>query len=357
MLMVDLMSIERAVVHTIPSRALDKSCVPPTGGGAVLRLSAAVNDAMVVRIAKALGNHSHAVQTDIIESDSDSMFERACLMMECSDTDFINHAQAAAEKLVRVQQSKSLSPAKLISISGKVTANERPFVAFIKAELQEALSETERLGQLTLEILKDLFLTESNKLYKIGFISRTVSGDGKKGGVYSTDYHFVHVYDHLMTALETRSAAFYFYNEFLGTDVSATDRRLTREFFDRTMKFIDSQNYRPDKRIALGESLRSELRSNSGQLSVQGFSAAHIHNVSDRQAYDAYMTKSGFPSHAITKDIEYVKTRLRKRQKVIFSSDVVISTPADSVGDLLKIKGNEDGTTTVTVKGTVKSNE
>lgn len=261
MLKIDLMTIARAVVHTIPSRGSDKSYVAPTGGSGVLHLSPEVNDVVVTRISKALGHHSHGVQADIIESGTDSMFEHACFMMDCNDDDFIAHAQAAAERLTKVQQSKSLNPAKLISISGTVTANSRPFAAFIKAELQEALSEATQKGQSTLEILKNLFLTESNKLYKIGFISRTAAGDGKKGGVYTPDHHTAHVYDHLMTALETRSAAFYFYNEFLGTEVAATDRRLTRDFFEKTLQFIDSQNYPPNKRIALGEALRAELRS------------------------------------------------------------------------------------------------
>lgn len=357
MLNIDLMTIKRAVVHTIPSRGPDKSYVAPTGGGSVLLLSTEVSDVMVTKITKALGHHSHGIQVDIIESGVGSMFEHACLMMDCTDTDFIAHAQAAAEKLTKVQQAKSLNPAKLICISGTVTANSRPFTAFIKAELQEALSESSQQGKSTLEILKNLFLTESNKLYKIGFISRSASGDGKKGGAYMPDFHSAHVYDHLMTTLETRSAAFYFYNEFFGTEAAATDRRLTQDFFEKTLQFIDSQNYAPNKRIALGEALRAELRSTGGQLSVKDFAATHIHSAGDQQAYVAYMTKSGFPSHAITKDIEYVKTRLRKRQRVIFSTDVIISTPADSAGDLLKIKDNKDGTTTVTVKGTVKSNE
>jgi hypothetical protein len=123
------------------------------------------------------------------------------------------------------------------------------------------------------------------------------------------------------------------------------------------LKFIDSQSYPSSKRIALGEALRTELRSNDGQLSVNDFSASHIREVKERQAYITFMTKSGFPSHAITKDIEFVKTRLKKRQKVIFSTDVVITTPPGAAVDLLKFKDGKNGTTIVTIKGVVESNE
>jgi hypothetical protein len=357
MLTLNLMTIDRAVVHTIPSRGPDKAYVPPVGGTDLLHLAPAVNDIVVLRITKALGHHSHGVQADFVDTGNESVFERACSLMGCSDADFLVHAQAAADKLTKVQQSKALNPAKLITISGTVTANSHPFAAFIKAELQEALSETKQKGLTTLEILKNLFLTESNKLYKIGLVTRTVPGSGKKAGAHDPAQHAVYVYDHLMTALETRSAAFYFYNQFLGTEVSVTDRRLTRDFFEKTLHFIDTQGYAPNRRIALGEALRSELRNTRGQLSVAEFAKDHLHSPNDRAAYAAYMTKSGFPTHAITKDTEYVKTRLRKRQKVIFNTDVIISTPAEKASDLLKIKENNDGTTTVMVKGKVESNE
>ena len=69
------------------------------------------------------------------------------------------------------------------------------------------------------------------------------------------------------------------------------------------------------------------------------------------------MTNSGFPSQSVTKDVEYVKSRLKRRQRLIFSNDVIISTPADTASDLLNVKDNKDGTTSVTIKGTIRSSE
>lgn len=357
MLKLDLMSIHRAVVHTIPSRAADKSYVPPSGGTDLLTFTPDVGDVVVGRVTQALGHRSHGVQVDFIEVGDASMFSVACSMMDCDDAQFVVAAQSAAERLTRVQQAKSLKPAKLISMSGTVTAHSRPFVAFIKAELQEALSETKQGGHTVLEIFKNLFLTEANKLYKIGFLSRTVSGSGKSDGAYDPELHNVHIFDHLLTGLETRSAAFYFYNEFLGCDLAASDRRLTRDFFEKTLEFVNDQKYPPGKRIALGEALRAELRSNKGQISTADFAKTHLSDVKDQQAYVAYMTNSGFPSQSVTKDVEYVKSRLKRRQRLIFSNDVIISTPADTASDLLNVKDNKDGTTSVTIKGTIRSSE
>jgi hypothetical protein len=356
MLKIDQMTINRVVVHTIPARGPDKSYVPPSGGADVLHLNGTVSDVVVARMSKALGHNSHGVQADFEETADDSAFSLACSMMDCTDTDFKAHAQAAAEKLTKVQLSKSFSAAKLISMSGSVGTIGRPFAAFIKADLEQALSETTKQGQSVLDVLNDLFLTESQRLYKIGFFLRTAAGTGKKAGAYVPEHHSVHVYDHLMTGTESRNAAFYFYSEFLGANVAASDRRLTQDFFEKSLKFFDEKGFSQGKRIALGEALRAELRSNKQTLNVSDFAQTHLQSAKDQSDYVAYMQKSGFPAHAITKDVDYVKNRLRRRQKVYFDSDVVISTPADAVKELLKFKDNHDGTTTVTVQGTVESN-
>lgn len=357
MLKIDQMTINRVVVHTIPARDQNKNLVPPSGGADVLQLSGAVSDVVVARISKALGHNSHGVQADIEDTSDGSAFVLACVMMDCADQDFKTHAQAAAEKLTKVQLSKAFHSAKLISMSGTVGAIGRPFVAFIKADLEQALSETTNQGQLVLDVLNEIFLTESQRLYKIGFFLRTAAGTGKKNGKYAPEHHGVHVYDHLMTGTESRNAAFYFYSEFLGSNVAASDRRLTQDFFEKSLKFFDEKGFGQSKRIALGEALRAELRSNNQTLSVTNFAQTHLQSVKDQADYVSYMQKSGFPAHAITKDVDYVKNRLRRRQKVYFDSDVVISTPADAVKDLLKFKDNGDGTTTVTVQGAVASNE
>lgn len=356
MLKIDLMTIERVVVHTIPSRAADKSYVAPTGGNAMVHLDAAVSDMVAGRIARSLGHHSHGIQADFTDLQPGSMFQRACAMMDGSDADFLKLARESAERLTKVQQAKAFDPSKLICMSGTVTASSRPFVAFIKADMEAALTEGKKGGQTVLEIMNDLFMTDSQRLYKIGFITRTAAGAGKKGGQYVQDQHSVHIFDHLMTGTESRKAAFYFYSEFLGSDVSTSDRRLTQDFYEKTLKFIKDQNFSPSKRIDVIESLRAELRSNTQSVSVADFAKTHL-NATDGAKYVTYMDKSKFPSHAITKDTEYVKSKLRRRQKVTFTTGVQISTPADQVKDLIKITQNQDGTSTVVVQGVVASNE
>lgn len=356
MLKIDLMSIKRVVVHTIPSRAADKSYVEPTGVDALVHIDPTVSDMVVGRLSRSLGHHSHGIQADFFEVGAGSMFQRACSMMDGTDDEFIALARESAQHLAKVQQSKAFDPSKLIAMSGTVTAGERPFVAFIKADMEVALTEGKKGGQAVLEVMNNLFMTDSQRLYKIGYIARTVSGDGKKAGQYVQDQHRIHIFDHLMTGTESRKAAFYFYSEFLGSDVSTSDRRLTQDFYEKTLKFIKDQDFSPAKRIDLIESLRAELRSNTQSLSVADFATTHL-SAQDGPRYVTYMEKSKFPAHAITKDTEYVKNKLRRRQKITFTTGVQISTPADQVKDLVEITQNDNGTSTVIIKGTVASND
>jgi hypothetical protein len=356
MLKIDRMTIKRVVVHTIPTRATTKIYVPPTGGNALVHPDVRVTEMVADRIVKSLGHHSHGIQADFTNLKPGSMFQRACAMLDGSDADFLRLANEAAVVLTEVQITKAFPSSKLIAMSGTVTASSFPFVAFIKADMDTALTEEEQSGQNVLALMNNLFLTTSSSLYKIGFITRTVAGPGKKDGQYVKDQHSIHIFDHLMTGSESRKPAFYFHGEFLGSDVATSDRRLTQDFYEKTLKFIKEQGFSADKRIDLIESLRAELRSNKQSVSVRDFAREHL-IPTDGNRYETYMDKSKFPALAITKDTDYVKNKLRKRQKITFSTDVQISTPPDQVKALIKITGNDDETSTVVVQGVVTSNE
>jgi hypothetical protein len=205
--------------------------------------------------------------------------------------------------------------------------------------LQDGLTETSNAGKKIVDYLTDIFFAESQKLYKIGFVQKT-SNLGNK----TVPEHFaVHLFDHLMTGTETRSAAFYFHSEFLGADVAASDRHRTREFFEKTNEFLHDQPIPSSKKIALGEALRAELRSNKQTISVKGFSDDHLEPAM-QGAYLTFMAKANISKHAITKDTEYIKSRLKRRQKIVFTSGVMISTPADKIS-LVSVEAPTDGST------------
>lgn len=349
--MIDLafLSIERIIVHHIPPRAEDKSFVPPTCATTLVTLSKAGLDMFAKRISQALGHHSHGVQAQFHKTGAQSFFANAVDLMDGDVTQFVATSAAVANDLTRAQQSKNLSASKLIVISGRTSKAQVPFSAVVKSELQDGLTESSSKGTTVVDYLTDIFFAESQKLYKIGFVQKT----SKLGTKTASEHFAVHLFDHLMTGTETRSAAFYFYSEFLGADVAASDRHRTREFFEKTNEFVQAQPLPTAAKIALGEALRAELRSNDQTISVKGFSDKHFEPGMQSKYLD-HMAKANISTHAITKDTEYIKSRLKRRQKIVFTSGVMITTPADEIA-LVAIEASADGSTTVKIRGTVES--
>jgi hypothetical protein len=346
-----LLTISRLVMHHIPKRAPDKSYIAPTYGTRLATLPPTGVDMFTKRIAQSLGHHSHGIQAQFESTGPGSFFEHAVDLMEGDDSTFLKTSRSLADSLTRTQQAKSLADSKLLVLSGLTSKQARPFCAVVKAELQDAFSENEAKGEAVIDYLNKIFFAESQKLFKIGFVQRTNPLGTKK----KPEHFSIHLFDHLMTGTETRGAAFYFYKEFLGADVSTSDRQLTRQFFDKTIDFLKGQKLSPSKKIELGEALRAELRSNEQTISVKSFGKKHF-DVAIQPKYEEYMAKANFPTIAITKDTDFIKARLRRRQKIVFTSGVMITTPADQIA-LVSVQKSVDGKTQVTISGTVESQE
>lgn len=351
--MIDLqvLTINRLVIHHINPRSSDKSYIPPTYGTQLVALPKSGLDMFTKRIAQALGHHSHGIQAQFDNTGPGSFFVDAVDLMDGNDELYFHTSKRVADTLAKAQQSKSLAASKLLVISGRTSKLQQPFCAVVKAELQDALAEKIEKGKTVVDYLTEIFFAESQKLYKIGFVQKT----NAMGDKQNPEHFAIHLFDHLMTGTETRGAAFYFYKEFLGADVSASDRHLTRQFFEKTNEFLKSQKISPSKRIDLGEALRAELRSNNQTISVKSFGAAHFEPDLQTKYVD-FMGKANFPKVAITKDTDYIKNRLKRRQKIVFTSGVMITTPSDQV-KLVTIQKIIGGSTQLTISGTIESQE
>ena len=222
--------------------------------------------------------------------------------------------------------------------------------------MQDGLGESIHGKETIIQHLTNIFLTEAQRLYKIGFVQQTGGKPKFDAGLYDPEQFIVHLFDHAMTGTEARSAALYFYNDFMGADLSKSDKKLTQDFYEKTRKFFDSQDLEPERRVDLLESLCMELKSNDKQISVPEFAEKHM-DGDMRRDYEAHMVRAHFPTHAITKDTEYVASKLKRPHKTRFSSGVTLTVPADRFKELVLIESEREGSTVVTIKGTIESQE
>lgn len=345
--------IEKVIIHKIFARSGGEMVAPKTSNKFITFPQEAL-DTLQLRIYKALGNRSHGIEMSIAEVEAESFFQKAATMLACPDIEFISRSQSLASDLSKAQTTTNAPGGMLAIIRGRLGTQSTPFLAVIKADIQDGFKAEEDEENVTAEYISTLLLTEAQKLYKIGLISPIVSR-APVNGLYGPEDYRAFLFDHLMTATETRKAASYFYNSFLGMSIQASSKKLTQEFFEFTKTFIDTAQISIDEKLDLHEALRAELKSQSATISTAEFMTKSIpHQLQD--GYSSFMASKGFPKNAVIKDNEYISTKLRRRRKYIFSNGVWLSTPPDADETSVKIEAQDEyGTTIVTINSRLES--
>lgn len=346
------LTVERVVVHHIFKRDPERRAAPPGLGSSLITLPPDAVDSFQRRITEALGHRSHGQEMNIADSSAGTFFQRSAFALNASEQDFISHSQDMARKLASVQESKDLAASKLIIVSGRAGRASMPYFAIIKAELQDGFAST---TDNAINHIRDLFLTPSQRLYKIGFIHNIVAAP-PAGGLYDARNYVAFLFDHLLTMNETRNAAHYFYAEFLGMEILESDKKRTQEFFELTRTFINSAEIPQENKVELLEALRTELRNNRATLRTEDFANDHLdENV--RRSYLSFMASKEFQANAFTKDTEYIHSRLRKRQKMSFHGGVEITAPPDKLHQFVKIESSHAERTVVVIHAAIASQE
>jgi len=346
--------IERIIAHKIYPHTPDKQLVAPIISSNLIKFEQKALDALQLRITKALGNRSHGIEMSIEQIDSDSFFQKTATMLHADELTFIKLSESLAHKLNMAQLSTNTPGGVLTIIAGRVGNDSLPFIAAIKAEIQDGFVADEQNNQVNMKYLETLLLTNTQRLYKIGFLtelfSKPVGSDGYLPGNFQA-----FLFDHLMTSTETRKAAGYFYINFLGMGIQASAKKLTQDFFELTKTFIDTAPVNDDNKFYFHEALRAELRSQDATISVANFGEKHFPD-DIRKQYEGFMKAKKFPQNAIPKDNEYIHAKLRRRRKLSLNSGVYISTPPDQFESLVQIVPSDDTEfTVVRIQGRITS--
>lgn len=348
--------IERIIIHRIFPRTTDKQLVDPRTSSKLIKLDQDALDALQMRITKALGNKSHGIEMSIVEVDAASFFQAAAGMLHSDDAAFIAASKDLAYGLNKAQLNTTAPGGLLAVIAGRVGDDAQPFIAAIKAEPQDGFKADEQDDYVGMEYIAELLLTETQRFYKIGLLKEIISQAPGAEGYQSSNYR-AFLFDHLMTATETRPAAAYFYRGFLGMDIQKSSKKLTQDFFEFTRAFINTSPIAEEEKLDLHEALRSELRSQEATISIADFSQKHL-KEEHRPQYESFMQQKGFPQNAISKDTNYIHAKLRRRRKYVFNNDVWISTPPEKAEDYLRIEPtDEHGVTLVKIKGLLQEQQ
>lgn len=221
------LTVERIAVHTIPKRNAGKQPGVPANAVRLTNLAPAGKNVFQLRITESLGKRSHGIELSIVDSSPQSFMQIGSELMYATDNDFLTTSQVFATQLARVQANLDLAASKLIVVNGRIGAGQRRYLAVIKADLQDGFADDDENGAA---LLQNLFLTPTQRLFKIGLLEEVVAEPVDEDGMRQEDNFKVHLFDHLVTTFETRNAAHYFYRQFLGSDMLHSQKKITRDF-------------------------------------------------------------------------------------------------------------------------------
>ena len=345
--------IERMIAHRIFPKDTNRNRTPPSLSTSEILLNTEIKSTLSSRLTSALSHRSHGMQMSIAKIDTGSFFDIGSSMLHDDLPDFIEKSAQLARLLTDAQFNTNAPGGVLLVIQGRVSSQSNRFLCVIKAEPQDGFQTKDINGSIGIEYLKELLLTANQKFYKVGFLVENTSAKGCDPSNFSA-----FLYDHLMTQTESRPAAGYFYHTFLGMEMAESAKKQTRDFYNLTKQYIDTSDLSDDEKLDAHEALRTTLKSNTATLQVSDFSTNYLPS-NKQNDYELFMLNSDFPSHAINKDVAFIKDLLRKRRVYHFSNDVKISTPAnkDTKEYFSLDSSNNDGYTVITVKGSLKSQQ
>lgn len=349
----EALTIRRIAVHTIPTRLDGKLAATPIYATLLTLLNASGLDVFQKRITSALGKRSHGVELTIVDTQQDSFMQLAAKLMYVNDAQFLVDSKVLAKKLADIQASRDLAASKLLIIDGNIGEGQRKFLAVIKADLQDGFRDDDVSGATLLE---NLFLTPTQRLYKIGLLEEVVANPADEDNLKDAEDFRVHLFDHLISALETKSAAHYFYRQFLGADILHSEKKITRDFYDLTIKYINASPIDRDTKFDLVDALRTELRSNRATIHSETFATDHM-GEELQQGYLDFLAKNNFNYDNFSKDTEFIKGKLKRRQRMKFSHGVEISTPADSLTNLVNVQESNAQRTVLVINAAIESQE
>ena len=308
----------------------------------LLNLTSEVTDLLITRLTDAAGRNSKAFNLVIENTSSESFFGQCHQLKTKTDSEFIAASKRIGDLLALCQARTNIPGGYFIFLQAFDPTNEIPLYIAIKAEPHSALQR--RPGQTQLERLQ-VFLSPSQKLYKIGIIYKNVieeetqqllSGE-ENGQVQTTEEDnsefLCFLYDDQFRA-ESHPAE-YFYKDFLGFSIGKNGKIQSSRFFQKTEKFIIEKIPDFEQKSAILNALRTEFSEN--QLPLITPSEVARHYMPTPALQDEYISEVAHElPPSFVKDSTLIKGRINKR-KVDFPNDVKIVGPNEQFDEKVKI--------------------
>jgi hypothetical protein len=347
-------TINKLIIHEIYERKNKGEIIPPLLNNHLEDISSEASiETIKKRIIDALGTNSKCHEMEIINVGEHSTFQICDKMIYGRDNVFIANSKDLTNKLTSVQNSTGIPGGVLLFFKGKIGTDRKNIIGIIKAEIQDGYNRKLSSNSISMEFLNSLFLTNQQRLYKIGVFIELESRQNGNSSLRDNSEFTAYIYDHNISNKDLENAAVYFYDSFLGCSFASNDRKLTRDFYDNASDYFQGMEITNERKIDLKTALITYLKTDrSTSINVTDFANNYL-EVNERDNFSSYMVEKGIPDHSFTKDLSLICNSLKTR-KIYFSNRVEIKVPDGEINDLIEITENrQDETTLIKVKGKI----
>jgi 37-kD nucleoid-associated bacterial protein len=328
-------SIQRLIAHEIITRkAAGMDSVSPTYSKQITPLPLQARKSLEARVLSSLLTDRSCLEMELVNLGPESLITQIIACIDSDEDGFILPSQEIAELLWKAQRSPRI-PGGVIIISSGITGIEgKKFLCIVKAEKDTGFTKKTTNGNIDLDFVTDLLLTNSKQLLKVAIFIK--ESDENEFTIFAADP--------LLRMQDGRINAEYFVRDFLGCKVANTAKVQTKKFYDATLNVITDLNIPEPTKYELIESFSAYMKGNDLIVSPSDFAAGYIPTVELREEFTSKFT-SRFnlidPEEPINKDNTLLEARLKKNV-LIFDNKVKISGPSDSADAIEILKGNED---------------
>jgi hypothetical protein len=349
--------ITRVIAHEVV-RASQMAERPPILSDHLVALDGHGKGLVAKRIVATVGSGSHCVDVTVSDATAGSPFNHATTMFDCNDAAFVKASQHLARALSTAQTVGTIRSGSALFVQGTCAADDRPsrFLTIIKADSDQGFFKQVQGESIDLRFVSDMLLGESQRLLKVAFFIENPECEqipvGTAPVLRQPEEFCVKVFDHMMQNSGDGNAALYFYSTFLKCTLANDASRQTRDFYNIARDVIDEMPVPQQDKVELRGDLISYLRSNRATLSPRTFAK----EVLPEAQQDVFVTrcKTAGITQAISKNLELLKNRLRRRS-LRFSSQVTITASPEAIRESVRIHGqSKDGWTRLEIKGEIE---
>lgn len=343
--------IDKAIMHTIVPKKV-QSAAYADHAEEPFDLEVTVQETLRKRLVEAVGRRGRAFQLSIQKSEDGSFCSLCSQLKNCSDTEFVQVSKSIANLLADSQTSSKYPGGFLLIVKASDNETKKDWYITIKAEPHEALISSVRNGKTYIEMLDKIFLSPTQKLFKIGMLQE-VNLEAKNINQKYNSYLF----DDQFSTIATPAA--YFYEKFLGFSLESNGEIQSAKFYTTTEEFIKKSDLDPDEKDSLLDALKVEVHSNNEPyLRPQDFAAAYFADEELRMRYRNQVA-SELPD-TIKKSTSLINNRVNTK-KIDFPSNIKILGPDVNFNKQVTIikdqealdnlRANNENVTIVVIKG------